>query len=1189
MASKKTKSDPWVRVFDVSEPHTHEKGFTIYKVTYRVFPLENPENVTEVILWRRYNDFKKLYRTLFTLHKKLQRREEFPAFAPAKMFGRFEGHVIEDRVRAMIDLLYFAGRQPHLFNSQAFKKFFEGGEKRKRKETDTLKDGILQPQYIQPERESTSTADDSDSEISSVISEPIGGDHISRAKAAGQRKSSGPLSGEACLIPKVQVSDTTNQPDGSHDSLLPRNMSDTNLGGVWKYRQAGDNISINSAEGDLPVEDSNSMLPQSDLLNFDPMTGGCDLEGSGVSNTWLLSAMNQLDNPNSTGVQGASKGEPPPPEITIQCSTPRDRPQTITFKKPSTTPENNSPNVDLKQAFEDAFGPIKSRSEPKVECGKGDLPFGFVKGKNSSPNLSPMKLSPRSSPRQARKTESDDYLLQAANQISAAKDCEAAGNYQVAFGYYKNGVSILLKGVQGDSNEARLDAVRKKTAQYLLKAESLYKTHIAKQEEDEKRWASNSSISPSVEIDPAVAHIQGPVSELRNYRVLGLIDKCMLTLDRSTQATFVLKVLHKTAPSTETKTIVPRSCPYMVEIYKFYETESSIYLLLHHASGGKLWSYVSAYLGTRDKEDALETAQIDSNVYQGQKMETIEEPPLDVSAKTSSPFHSPEGSPSHPMSDTSEGGDACTSYVDLFTDYSQTNIEPNAVAFSKGLAVKFDTQISHDDDTFLSPEEMSELNDTSGFPTTPTKYDSDSAFNNTSTPHKFSDILNGAVTKQTANFSIASIDSGSDRLCSESSEQYATIPETDETNTIESHIQTIEDNDSNVNVNNMILNDGLESIEPPHNLNIVESKTNETSNTETPSDVNCEVVSSTNTSNANNSNVEHNANSPNIVPTDLESPYHEDTLTSSANQIPNVSPIHKPSTIESVTLSGQNELKSAVDNTNTKPPEECSLQLDLSFTKTEQLEVIDKNTDIPESDRSTPERKFIDRQISNDELKVKITDVGELKNLSHIRTTSVELGLEQPSPRTRARTLSAAFGQLDLAGSDGNRVKLPEACVRQWAAEIIVAVDHLHSRGIICMDLHPDNILLGERGHVMLTYFCEWRNVDRHIPQWTIDQLYVAPEVMTLGAHTHGADWWSVGALLYELLTGQSLLACHPGGIGPHTAVFIPDYISTEAQGLLTELLRYSVSERLGSGINGVDDIKMHPFFADIQWETLRE
>ncbi|CAG0888032.1 unnamed protein product [Darwinula stevensoni] len=161
---------------------------------------------------------------------------------------------------------------------------------------------------------------------------------------------------------------------------------------------------------------------------------------------------------------------------------------------------------------------------------------------------------------------------------------------------------------------------------------------------------------------------------------------------------------------------------------------------------------------------------------------------------------------------------------------------------------------------------------------------------------------------------------------------------------------------------------------------------------------------------------------------------------------------------------------------------------------------------------------------------------------------------------------------------------LPESCIHQWAAEIVTAVSCLHDLGIVCSDLNPSNILLGEGGHILLTHFSSWPCVDRVISVETYEGGYVAQEVMLGHAKaSKAADWWSIGALLYELLCGQSLVSAHPGGVHQYTTLRFPDHLSEEAKSLLTQLLRADPVERLM-----VDDIRAHPFFQDIDWSSMK-
>ncbi|KAG2469529.1 SNX15 protein, partial [Polypterus senegalus] len=93
---------------------------------------KNPEDVKEIVVWKRYSDLKKLHSELSYTHRNLFRRlEEFPAFPKAQVFGRFDASVIEDRRNASETMLQFTVNIPALYNSPQLKEFFRGGEVRK--------------------------------------------------------------------------------------------------------------------------------------------------------------------------------------------------------------------------------------------------------------------------------------------------------------------------------------------------------------------------------------------------------------------------------------------------------------------------------------------------------------------------------------------------------------------------------------------------------------------------------------------------------------------------------------------------------------------------------------------------------------------------------------------------------------------------------------------------------------------------------------------------------------------------------------------------------------------------------------------------------------------------------------------------------------------------------------------------
>lgn len=104
--------------------------------------------------------------------------------------------------------------------------------------------------------------------------------------------------------------------------------------------------------------------------------------------------------------------------------------------------------------------------------------------------------------------------------------------------------------------------------------------------------------------------------------------------------------------------------------------------------------------------------------------------------------------------------------------------------------------------------------------------------------------------------------------------------------------------------------------------------------------------------------------------------------------------------------------------------------------------------------------------------------------------------------------------------------KIPEACVRQWAKELVVAVNGLHERNIVLGHLGADNLLLGKSGQLLLTYFY-YRNYSKAIPK----QSYSEETFLNGGASGPESDWYYVGLVLYELLTGCRFNDFHPGGM----------------------------------------------------------
>eukprot|EP01032_Pedospumella_encystans_P024555 gene24555-27770_t len=184
-----------------------------------------------------------------------------------------------------------------------------------------------------------------------------------------------------------------------------------------------------------------------------------------------------------------------------------------------------------------------------------------------------------------------------------------------------------------------------------------------------------------------------------------------------------------------------------------------------------------------------------------------------------------------------------------------------------------------------------------------------------------------------------------------------------------------------------------------------------------------------------------------------------------------------------------------------------------------------------------------------------------------------------------------------------------EACdlatTQFYMAEIIEAVEYLHSRKIIHRDLKPENVLLSATGHVKVTDFGTSTIEDDQSSSprnsFVGTQDYVSPEVLSgEKVATKACDLWALGCMVYQMLSGISPfrggteyltfenIMGHCKGNQPLT---FPAVINADAQDLILKLLKVNDAERLGAGddssTNSYAVLKAHPFFEPIAWGDL--
>ncbi|XP_057335686.1 atypical protein kinase C isoform X2 [Microplitis mediator] len=185
--------------------------------------------------------------------------------------------------------------------------------------------------------------------------------------------------------------------------------------------------------------------------------------------------------------------------------------------------------------------------------------------------------------------------------------------------------------------------------------------------------------------------------------------------------------------------------------------------------------------------------------------------------------------------------------------------------------------------------------------------------------------------------------------------------------------------------------------------------------------------------------------------------------------------------------------------------------------------------------------------------------------------------------------------------------RLPEEHARFYAAEISLALNFLHKKGIIYRDLKLDNVLLDHEGHVKLTDYGMCKEGVRDgdtTATFCGTPNYIAPEILRGDEYGFSVDWWALGVLLYEMLAGRSPFDIAGASENPdqntedylfqvilQKTIRIPRSLSVKAASVLKGFLCKEPNERLGCsrGPSAFLDIVGHPFFKAIDWEMLEQ
>ncbi|XP_076338832.1 microtubule-associated serine/threonine-protein kinase 2-like isoform X1 [Tachypleus tridentatus] len=192
-----------------------------------------------------------------------------------------------------------------------------------------------------------------------------------------------------------------------------------------------------------------------------------------------------------------------------------------------------------------------------------------------------------------------------------------------------------------------------------------------------------------------------------------------------------------------------------------------------------------------------------------------------------------------------------------------------------------------------------------------------------------------------------------------------------------------------------------------------------------------------------------------------------------------------------------------------------------------------------------------------------------------------------------------------------NMGPLPVDMARFYFAETVLAVEYLHSYGIVHRDLKPENLLITAMGHIKLTDFglskIGLMNLATNLYEGCLDRdtklfndkqvfgtpEYIAPEVILRRGYGKPVDWWSMGIILYEFLVGcVPFFGETPEKLFAHVINDEVEWpgdedwtVPEDAKDLITQLLCQHPIDRLGAG--GAHEVKEHPFFIGMDWESL--